>query len=130
MRLEDAIRQHGFPRWYERRLIEGHAFLVTALLALLAILVVFEMVDFSKSITGFLWLIGIAGTGGVVCIHAFGQFSRLTFGAHMLAEQARCPKCATYAKFQVIHAVDAPDKLEGRELTVRCRVCEAEWTIG
>jgi hypothetical protein len=130
MRLEDGIRQHGFPRWYERRLIEGHAFLVTAFVSLLAMLVVFEMVDFSKSITSSLWLIGISGTGGVVCIHALRQFGRLTSSAHMLAEQAHCPKCATYAKFQVIHAFDAPDRLEGRALTVRCRLCEAEWTMG
>jgi len=129
MRIEDAIRQHGFRRWHERRLIEAHAYLITAFLTLLAILVVLEVVNFRQSIAGVLWLI-IAAVGVVVCIHAFRQFCRLTFGAHRMAEQAHCPKCATYAKFRVVRAFDAPDKLEGRALTVRCLGCEAEWTIG
>ena len=130
MRLEDAIRRHGFRRWYERQLIEGHVYLITAVIALIGMLVVLEMVDFRSGVLGILALVAIAGLGGAICVFAFRQFSRLLFGAELIAGQAHCPKCAAYGRFRVIQAIDAPERLDGRELTVRCRLCNSEWTIG
>ena len=130
MRIDEGIRRHGFRRWYERQLIEGHAYLVTAVFALIAVLLILETLDFERSIGGILGMVAIAGAGGAVCLFAFRQFSRLMFGAEFLAGQACCPKCAAYGRFRVIHAIDAPGALDGRAMTVRCRLCEAEWTIG
>jgi hypothetical protein len=130
MRIDDGIRRLGFRRWYERRLIEGHAYVVTGILALFAMLAAVEMLEFKESAAGFLALACIVFGGGALCLFAFRQFTRLVFGAEHLAGQAHCPKCNTYARFQILHAADAPNTLEGRVMKVRCRVCETEWTIG
>ena len=49
MGLADAIRRRGFRRWYERQLIEGHAYLVTGLLSLIMMAISIEMIDFRHS---------------------------------------------------------------------------------
>jgi hypothetical protein len=130
MSIDDAIRQFGFRRWYERRLIESHAYLVTALLALIAMLVVVETIDLRGSLIAELWLLGIAAAGGLVCVLALRQFTRLMAGAEHFAEQASCPRCRAYAKFRLLRTARAPALLEGRSMTVCCRVCGTEWTIG
>ena len=129
MTIDGAIRQHGFRRWYERRLIESHAYLVTGVLALLGMMVVLEVAEFRSSPMGFLTLIATAAAGGMLCIYAFRRFTRLMFGAEHVAGQACCPQCTTYARFRLVSAVDAPDTPEGRAMTVCCRVCETQWTI-
>jgi uncharacterized membrane-anchored protein len=80
MTIDEAIRERGFRRWYERQLIEGHAYLVGGLLALFAALVALEMAEFRGPISGLLTTLAIAAVGGFVCIYAFRQFSRLLGG--------------------------------------------------
>ena len=130
MPIDEAIRQRGFRRWYERQLIEGHAYLVGGLLALFATLVALEMAEFRGPIGGLLTTLATAALGGFACVYAFRQFSRLLGTAEHLAGQANCPQCKTYARFRLVHAFDAPNAIQGRALKVRCRVCANEWTIG
>jgi hypothetical protein len=130
MRIDDRIRRLGFQRWHERRLIEGHVYIAASLVTLLALLIAIEVLEFRKSVAGFLALGSLVFAGGLFCIFAFRQYIRLVFGAERLAEQAHCPKCKAYAKFLLLHAADSADALEGRAMTVRCRVCSTDWKMG
>jgi hypothetical protein len=130
MAFDDALRQRGFRRWYERQLIESHAYLVTGLLALIMMAVALEVTELRASAASFLLLVAIAAAGGIVCVFAWRRFNETLFRAEALAEQAVCPGCGTYARFEVVSARDAPDTVSGRDLLVRCRQCAHEWRIG
>jgi hypothetical protein len=116
----DRIRTHGFRRWYERQLIECHAWLVSWFLGVIVL------------VSG----IEVAGQGGA---------SRMTGAlllleiAERLGEQAACPGCQTYGKFKVESSGPAPlpdggdPVLEnhggGIWLRVQCRKCGDEWML-
>ena len=129
MRLDDAIRARGFRRWYERQLIDGHLWLVTGFLALIMMLVAIEVVPFRSSGTGLLLLTLVALAGGGVCVMAWRRFTRTLFVAEHLAERAVCPGCATYARFTIDAADEAPAAVAGWRLALRCRHCSATWTM-
>lgn len=130
MTIDQAISKRGFRRWYERQLIEGHAYLAGGLIALLATLVALEMTEFQGPLGGMVMTLATAAAGGFACVYAFRQFSHLLGRAEYLAGQANCPKCKAYGKFRLMRAFDAPTAIEGRAFRVRCRKCENEWTIG
>jgi hypothetical protein len=130
MRLDDALRERGFRRWYERQLVESHAYLVTGFLSLIMMAVALETLEFRESIANLLVLGLIAGAGGWLCVFAWKQFNRLLFRAEVLAGQAVCSRCRAYARFDVVEAHDSAATLTGRELTVRCRCCAHQWRMG
>ena len=130
MTIDDAIRQRGFRRWYERQLIEGHVYLVVALLALFGTLIALEMAEFRGPIDRLITTLATGATCGFASVYAFRRFSRLLGMAEYLAGQANCPQCKTYARFRLVQAFDVPTAIEGRALKVCCRVCANEWTIG
>ncbi len=130
MRLDDAIRQRGFRRWYERQLYESHAYLVTGFLALIMMAIALEVVDFRQSIGGFLALLAVGGVGGALCIHAWRQFTTLLARAEYLAARATCPGCGAYARFIIMRTDDTPDSAAGCTLHVCCKSCTHAWCIG
>ena len=130
MLIDDALRQRGFRRWYERQLIEGHAYLVTGFLSLIMMALALETIAFRESIGNALTLILIAGAGGWLVIFALNRFKVLLMQAEALAGQAVCSQCRAYGRFDVIEAHDSADALFGRCLTVRCRGCMHEWSMG
>jgi hypothetical protein len=129
MRLDDALRERGFRRWYERQLIEGHAYLVTGFLSLIMMAIALETMEFRESIANALALVVVAGGGGWLSIFAWNRFRGLLGNAETLAEQAVCSQCNTYGRFEVIEAHDSEQACTGRALTVRCRKCEHCWHI-
>ena len=130
MAFDDALRQRGFRRWYERQLIESHAYLVTGFLALIMMAIALEVTEFHSSAANLLFLVAVAGVGGVVCVAAWRRFNATLFRAEALAEQAVCAGCGTYARFEVVSAHDSPDTVSGQVVHVRCRQCAHEWRIG
>jgi len=128
-RLDDAIRKRGFRRWYERQLVESHAYLVTGFLSLIMMAIAIEESEFRGSAAGLLVLVTIAVAGGWICLFSWGRFNRLLFRAEHLAERATCSRCGTYGRFIVIGLRDAPDSVAGCSLDVRCRKCGHEWAI-
>lgn len=130
MAIDDALRQRGFRRWYERQLIESHAYLVTGFLALIMMAVALEVIEFRSSAANLLFLVAVASAGGGVCVVAWRRFNETLFRAEALAEQAVCPACGTYGRFEVVSAHDSPDTLSGRVVHVRCRNCAHDWRIG
>jgi hypothetical protein len=129
MRFDEALRQRGFRRWYQRQLIEGHAYLVTGILSLIMMGVALETIAFRESLVNALVLALVACAGGWLFI--FGnRFKGLMSTAETLAEQATCTECRTYGRFEVLDARDSLEAPTGRALTVRCRRCEHCWKMG
>jgi formate dehydrogenase maturation protein FdhE len=130
MALDDALRQRGFRRWYERQLIESHVYLVTGFLSLIMMAVALEVTEFRSSAANFAFLVAVALAGALVCIGSWRKFTEILFRAEAVAEQAVCPMCGTYGRFDVVSARDATDAVTGRIVDVRCRTCAHEWPIG
>lgn len=130
------IRRLGFRRWYERQLIESHAYLVTAFLALIVLLAGYEALGTLRgSPVYFLALVGVASAAGVLTWVGWKRFTVLLARAELFAESAACPRCRTWGRFEVLAAepVDADDPPEaGRPhwLRVRCLKCGEQWRLG
>jgi hypothetical protein len=121
--LEPArtITRLGFMKWYERRLIEAHAWLVTALLCAIFVEASLETVSFKGHWA--LWL-GTAGgifVGGLIVWHGLRRYLAILREAEHFASQSTCASCKTYARFDVLG--------ELARMPVRCRKCSHEWTI-
>lgn len=115
-----SIARLGFKKWYERRLIEAHAWLVTALLC--AIYVEAALESLSPRGNGIAWMGSAAGmfVGALIAWHALRRFGAILREAERCASQSTCSGCGTYAAFHVVTP---------QHLTVRCRKCAHEWTI-
>lgn len=50
MEPADSIRRLGFARWYERRLIEAHAWFISGFICMIAIAACMEELNFRGSI--------------------------------------------------------------------------------
>jgi hypothetical protein len=117
-----SIARLGFSKWYERRLIEAHAWLVTALLC--AIYVEASLEGFTLRASTPAWL-GTAGGiffGALIVWHGLRRYFGILKEAERYASRSRCAACKAYARFEV----------EGEEpkIAVRCRRCSHRWTLG
>lgn len=125
MKLAAGIRKHGFRKWYEHELMRSHAHMALAFICLIAVIAAFEAASKYRG-----WLdqfIDIAAI--LVCtgigLWALRRYLHLLMHAELVANQADCPACGTYARFQLVQS----DALDERA-AVRCRNCGNEWTIG
>lgn len=75
MEIAAKIREIGFKRWYERQLIESHAYLVTCFLSMIAVAVTLEVPSLMR--LGFETLVRLAiAFGGIaLCVVAWKQYS-------------------------------------------------------
>lgn len=134
--VQDDIRRLGFRRWYERQLIESHAYLVTAFLALIVLLAGIESLDFvRRSPMFYLAVIVSAAAAGTLMYVAWRRFITLLKRAETFAGSAACPRCEAWGKFEVIGAELASDDdpvESGRPhwVRVRCRKCGSDWRLG
>jgi len=116
-----SIGKLGFRRWYERRLIEGHAWLVSCFLCGLAIAASLEGLSFRESPGAALLSLGFVFIAGLVCWHALKRYREIMDEAERLGEQSTCGSCRAYAAFNVIG--------EYPKMNVRCRKCGNEWLL-
>jgi hypothetical protein len=114
-----SIGKLGFRKWYERRLIESHAWLVTCFLCSLAIAASLEGVSFTRAES--LPLLAFVFVGGLVCWHALNRYRAIMNEAERLGESAVCGSCNSYGAFKVLG--DYP------KMKVRCRKCGNEWQL-
>jgi hypothetical protein len=115
-----SIGQLGFKKWYERRLIECHAWLVTAFLCLIVIAASLEDITFKGNLAIALGKAGVAFVAGLISWLSVRRYLSILGEAERFASHATCASCGTYAAFSVI--AEAP-------LTARCRKCGHEWTF-
>ena len=114
------IARLGFRKWYERRLIEAHAWLVTALLCGIVIALAVELL---AERSGLPWLgtAGLVFVAGLIVWHGLRRFLQLLNEAERYAAQSTCDACSRYGIFTVIE--------RWPRMSVRCRKCGHEWTF-
>jgi hypothetical protein len=130
MPLDESLRRGGFRRWYERQLIESHAWLVTAFLALIMVAIALETVEYRASVANAVVLTLVALAGGALVLYGWQRFRAMMTRAESLAVQAVCTECRSYGRFDVLQARDSDEAISGRSLHVRCRGCAHEWNMG
>ena len=118
MEPADSIRRLGFARWYERRLIEGHAWFITGFLCMVAIAACFEELSFRGSIARLLVYVTIVVTAAAIGIYGLVRYQQILVEAESVGEHATCGACGAYARFRLI----SPSH-------VRCRKCDNEWLL-
>ncbi len=134
MQVTRYIERHGFRRWYERQLIESHAYLALGFVALIVLLAGMEVLRDTSSGIRYLIILIAAAAGGMLTLVAWRRFNVLLARAEHFAEAATCPQCKTWGKFKVVaqessDADDPPEAGRPHWLKVRCRQCEAEWRL-
>ena len=118
MEPADSIGRLGFARWYERRLIEGHAWFVSAFICMIAIAACAEELAFRGSIGRlFLYVLIILGAAATA-IYGMVRYHQILGEAERIGEHATCGSCGAYARFKMISASEA-----------RCRKCHHEWRL-
>jgi len=114
----DSISRLGFSRWYERRLIEAHAWFVSAFFCMVAIAACMEELAFRGSF-GRLMLYVLVVMGAVgIGFYSLVRYHKLLVEAESIGEHATCDGCGAYARFKLITASQA-----------RCRKCSHEWRL-
>jgi hypothetical protein len=134
----NKIRTHGFRHWYERQLIECHAWLVSCFFGIICAASGVEISGYQALNTR---LLGLALTiaGIVLSVISWKRYHGMLAIAERLGERAVCPKCQAYAKFKVIASGPTPlpdgadpeiDRLgEAVWLQAQCRRCSHDWVI-
>ena len=118
MEPADSIRRLGFARWYERRLIEGHAWFVSGFLCMIAIAACFEELTFRGSVGRLLLYVALVAVAFITGAYGLLRYQKILVEAESLGEHATCGACGAYARFSLISASD-----------VRCKKCGNEWCL-
>lgn len=122
-RLADGVRKVGFRKWYERELLSSHAHMVLALLATIAVLGSFEAFrggTVAEKLMDVLFI--IASTA--IALWALRRYLFLLMHAEVIANQANCPSCNEYGRFEVME-----EDRRYQRMQVRCRKCAGLWQI-
>jgi hypothetical protein len=132
----DGIRKWGFRRWYERELIDGHIYLVTCLLSLIAVAVCLERIEWRGPVTQLIFMLAAIMGGAALCVNALRRYSFLMVRAQSLGAQSSCPSCSIYGVLQVVDAADVERQAAGLSavadnswIRVRCKKCGHEWRM-
>ena len=129
MNTAESISKFGFKRWYERTLIEGHAYLVTCFLGMITTFAGLQLVADHSSVAQSLLGFVASAFGVVLVVFGLRRYTRLLALAENLGERATCPQCQTYASFNVTSAGPATDDDARDWLMVKCRKCGNEWKM-
>lgn len=135
MQVAEYISRHGFRRWYERQLVESHAYLALAFVAMILLLAGLELLGESGSSLRYLAVLLAAALGGTLMLIAWRRFNTLLARAEQFAEGATCAQCKSWGKFRVLGQEstledDPPEAGRPHWLRVRCTQCNHEWKLG
>jgi hypothetical protein len=118
MEPADSIRRLGFARWYERRLIEGHAWFISGFACMIAIAASIEELSFRGSVPRLIAYVIVTMAAAAIGIYGLVRYQKILTEAEQLGERATCGACGAYARFRLI----SPSQ-------VRCRKCDHEWCL-
>jgi hypothetical protein len=124
MGLAEGIRKHGFRKWYERELISSHAHLLLTLLCAIGLFATFELYSRFASASEQLTDFGAVLLLSIVGVWSLRRYLYLLMHAETTANQAVCPECKTYGRFEL-----AGEEEPEHAVRVRCRHCKHEWPI-
>jgi len=123
--LADGLHRVGFRKWYERELLSSHAHMVLALLATIALLASFEGLRGGSPGDQLMDVVFIF-VSGAIGLWALRRYMFLLMHAEELANQANCPACNEYGRFDLLSSRESQ---AGRQMQVRCRKCAGNWQI-
>ena len=134
MQVTRYIERYGFRRWYERQLIESHAYLALAFVALIVMLSGMELLSDAEAGIRYTIVLLTAAAGGMLMVVSWRRFTTLLARAEHFGEAATCPQCKAWGKFKVLaqessNADDPPEAGRPHWLSVRCKQCEAVWKL-
>ena len=118
MEPADSIGRLGFARWYERRLIEGHAWFVSVFLCMIAIAACMEELNLRGSLPRLMSYVTLVLASAAIGVYGLMRYQQIMSEAERLGEHATCAACGAYARFKLI----SPSQ-------VRCRKCGNEWRL-
>jgi hypothetical protein len=132
--LAARIDKLGFRRWYERRLIEAHAYFVTCFLCIILVAVSMDGVQLLKAPTSHSIQMLLLMVGGLALgVYSFNRFRVGLNEAEHYAEHSACAHCQAYGVFKVIRSgtsAPLPGEPTGETwLDVRCKKCSHEWRL-
>jgi hypothetical protein len=122
-RLADGVRRHGFRKWYERELLSSHAHLLLTVLCCIGLMGSLELFSggtLAEKLVDVAMVLASAGIG----LWALRRYLYLLNHAEAVANQADCPACGAYARFDVVG-----EDPRSSQVRVRCRQCSRAWTI-
>ena len=114
----DSIARLGFSRWYERQLIEGHAWFVSGFICLILVFACLEELTFNGSFVRLLAYLTLVLAGAALCAYGMFRYQKILVEAERIGERATCPGCGVYARFRMVPPAAA-----------RCRKCDREWRL-
>jgi hypothetical protein len=122
MEPSDSIAKLGLPRWYERQLIEAHAWLVTCILCGVVVAASLEGLSLRahgwEPVLRLVFVVAAAPLGW----HAWSRYRNLMTRAMRVSDGAICSACGTHGHLQVVGSA-------GGSISVRCRNCSHAWVI-
>ncbi len=122
----EGIRRHGYRKWYERQLVEGHIYLVTMVLALIVMTSGFELLS-GKQTPFDLLFDGLLVVGGaLVSWLSWRRYALIMMTAEHVGNQANCPACGRYG-FRPDPALEGAER--STSLVAACRGCGHRWRI-
>lgn len=121
--LAEGVRRVGFRKWYERELLSSHAHLLLALLSSIGLIGVLEAFS-GGSVADKLLGVALFIVSGAIGYWALGRYFYLLMHAEDVANQASCPRCEAYARFDLIG-----ERPRDGQVRVRCRQCWHVWDI-
>jgi hypothetical protein len=122
VKLSEGIRRVGFRKWYERELLQSHAMLALCFMCMIGLFAAFEAmrhVDATEDRVADVIAVAICAAVGLWSLR---RYLYLLNHAEAVANQADCPRCREYARFNLMAH-------DGELLRVRCKKCEQEWNI-
>lgn len=124
----EGIRKHGFRKWYERQLIEGHVYLVTMVLAMLAMACGYEVLSLEMTAFSLLFDGAIVAGGAFVAWYSWRRYALTMTVAEYVGAQASCPGCKRYG-FRPVPPAEAGESGRPMQLLAMCRHCGTRWPI-
>ena len=121
----EGIRKHGFRKWYERQLIEGHAWLVTLLLSVLAMAAGLEALSIRDGFAEFAFDAAVVAAGAAVSWISWRRYARAMVLAEHVGHQAVCPGCRQHG----FRAEPPGESAPRTQLIAACRRCGHRWPI-
>jgi hypothetical protein len=126
MNAARKIQRIGFRKWYERELLQSHAYLVLLLLSTLGLLGSAEAYGLHLALSSQLLVLACATASALIGFWALRRYLYLLKHAEFVADQAVCRACHTYARWEILEEVAQPAQ---DRLRVRCKRCSHVWLI-
>ncbi len=126
----EGICKVGFRRWYERQLIECHAWLATCFLSMILVAAGIELLSLERGVLDFAFDATLIGSGIILGWIAWRRYAQIMVVASYIGEQANCPACGRYG-FRCERGVAGALRREtdSREMLARCPKCKHAWTV-